>query len=289
MTFRILGDIRDGVGESPFWDAADNMVWSVDITGRRILQRHLETGETAIHETEDLPTAISLHEAGDPIVAFAGGVARWRPGHTGPRIVAEADPSMRLNEGASDPSGRFWVASMENNLTPDLQPREQDRACGRLFRIDGDHATPMSEAEFGIPNTMVWSPKRDRFYLGDSLRNTIWVWDYDDATGEIANRRVHVSGGPGVPDGSCIDGEGCLWTARFGAGRVIRYDQNGRPEREIRLPAQNPTATTFAGDGLGTLVITSARFGLDAPSDADGAMFAIPTEVPGSPENKCRS
>lgn len=289
MSPRILGDIRDGVGESPFWDVADNTVWSVDITGKRILQRHLETGETAIHETEDLPTAISLHEAGGAIVAFAGGIARWRPGQTGQRIVPEANHSKRLNEGACDPSGRFWVASMENNLTPDLQPRVQDRACGRLFRIDGDQATPMSAQEFGIPNTMVWSPERDRFYLGDSLQNTIWVWDYDDASGDIANRRVHVSGGPGVPDGSCIDAEGCLWTARFGAGRVIRYDPDGKPEREIFLPAQNPTATTFAGDGLRTLVITSARFGLDAPSDADGAMFVVRTEVNGFPENKCRS
>ena len=284
----IIGNIRDGVGESPFWDEKTGMIWSVDITGQMIVQRCLQTGETRVLETDDLPTALALSDDGGMIVSFGKGVARWADGKTGELIVAERDPTMRLNEGACDPSGRMWVASMENNLTADLEPREQDRACGRLFRIDGTVATEMTEPEFGIPNTMVWSPDRNRFYLGDSLRNTIWVWDYDDGTGEISNRRVHVSGGPGVPDGSCMDAEGCLWTARFGAGRVIRYDHDGRPECEVVLPARNPTATTFAGPDMRTLIVTSARFGLEDPEDADGAMFAVETDIVGHSENRFR-
>jgi sugar lactone lactonase YvrE len=285
---RTLGDTRDGVGESPVWDPDSETVWSVDITGKRIIQRHPDTGETTVHPTDDLPTALALDPDGGAIVSFAGGVARWRPGVTGSAIIVETDPMMRLNEGACDPSGRMWVASMDNNLTPDLRPREQTRACGRLFRIDGDQATAMTDPEFRIPNTMVWSPDRTRFYLGDSLRNTIWVWDYDDAQGAISNRRVHASGGPGVPDGSCIDAEGCLWTARFGAGRVIRYDPEGKPEREVVLPARNPTATTFAGPDMTTLIVTSACFGIDSPEEADGAMFAVETGIPGHPENRFR-
>ena len=93
---------------------------------------------------------------------------------------------------------------------------------------------------------------------------------------------------PWWPDGSCIDAEGCLWTARFGAGRVIRYDPEGKPEREVVLPAQNPTATTFAGPGMTTLIVTSSRFGLDTPTEADGAMFAVETGIPGHPENRFR-
>ena len=285
MTIRLLGDLRDGVGESPFWNPRDRKIWSVDITGKAIRTRDFAKGETTSFATDDLPTALALDLDGGAMVSFAKGVARWQNGTSGQLIHAEADPAMRLNEGACDPSGRMWVASMENNLTDDLQPREQARACGRLFRIDGTKAVPLTDPEFGIPNTMVWSPDRERFYLGDSLRNTIWVWDYDDATGEISNRRVHVSGGPGVPDGSCVDAEGFLWTARFGAGRVIRYDPRGKPDREIQLPAQNPTATTFAGPDLSTLIVTSARFGMENPADVDGAMMAVQTNVIGHPES----
>lgn len=156
MSIRILGDLRDGVGESPFWNPLDGKVWSVDITGKRLVTRDLISGETTRFATNDVPTALALDPDGGAMVSFAKGVARWHDGETGPLIQAETDPVMRLNEAACDPSGRMWVASMENNLTDDLQPREQDRACGRLFRIDGDHAIPVTDPEFGIPNTMVW-------------------------------------------------------------------------------------------------------------------------------------
>ncbi len=281
MSVQLLGTERDGVGESPVWQPRDATIWSVDITGRRILQRNFHGGECRIFETDDLPTAIALDHEGGAIVSFAGGIGRFKAGETSGLLKIEQDVQLRLNEGACDPSGRFWVASMENNLTPELETRQQQRAAGRLYRVDGDGVTAVSEREFWIPNTMVWSPEGDRFYLGDSLRNTIWVWDFDRETGHLSHRRVFAEGGPGIPDGSCVDSEGCLWNARFGAGRIIRYDPDGEIEREVPLPAVNPTATAFAGDDMQTLVVTSARFGLTHPGEADGAMMLVHTEVVG--------
>lgn len=78
MTIRILGNRRDGVGESPFWSAQDGKIWSVDITGRCIVERVLETGETVVHPTDDLPTALALDGRGGAMVSFAGGVAVGR-------------------------------------------------------------------------------------------------------------------------------------------------------------------------------------------------------------------
>lgn len=156
---------------------------------------------------------------------------------------------------------------------------------GRLFRLDGNTPTALTAPEFGIPNTMAWSPDRTRFYLGDSIRNVIWVWDYDNPSGQIASRRIHVSGGPGVPDGSTMDAQGYLWTARFGAGRVTRTDPDGKGDREVLLPVANPTACTFGGPDRTTLFVTSARFGLEAPTDIDGATLMIETTIQGLAEN----
>ncbi|MCY6381826.1 SMP-30/gluconolactonase/LRE family protein [Hoeflea prorocentri] len=286
MKPEVLGPERDEVGESPFWDGAGH-IWSVDIVGKRIRRRRFSDGQTETWQTDDLPTALALSPEGPAAVSFAGGVARWSPGEgpTATTIVPERDPYMRLNEGKCDPAGRLWVASMENNLTPDLEPREQAAARGRLYRLDGTNVTGFGEADLGIPNTMAWSPDRTRFYFGDSLQNTIWVWDYDNDSGDIYNRRVFVSGGPGLPDGSTMDADGCLWTARFSAGRVIRYAPDGRVDRVIDLPVENPTAATFAGDDLSTLIVTSARFAMDDPSAIDGATLKIATDVTGQPEN----
>jgi sugar lactone lactonase YvrE len=286
----LLGDQRDGVGESPVWSPRTGL-WSVDITGRAIRRRRPD-GSTDSWATPDLPTALALGADDMPgIVSFAGGTATWTPAAGPGRMLArpEADPLMRLNEGKCDPRGRFWVASMENNLTPDLQPRTQGAPRGRLFRTGPDGTVPMTGAEFAIPNTMAWSPDRTRFYAGDSIRNTIWVWDYDDATGDIRNRRVHAAGGPGLPDGSTIDADGCLWTARFGAGCVIRTTPSGETDLIVTLPVANPTACTFGGADWGTLFVTSARFGLEAPAPADGAVLAVAGLGTGLPEHRYRA
>ena len=285
MIVEILGATRDGIGESPFWDAQTDTVWSVDITGKHIRKRWLTNGETKTWDTHDLPTALARRSTGGAVVSFAKSVALWDEKGTINIAHPETDLFMRLNEGKCDPRGRFWVTSMENNMTDGLITRKQDMACGRLFRIDGKSVTACSEAKFGIPNTMAWSPDCKKFYLGDSLRNTIWVWDYDNESGQITNRKIHVSGGPGIPDGSSIDSEGFLWTARFGASRVIRYDPNGKIDREIMLPVVNPTATTFGGTDLKTLIVTSAKFGIKNPGYNDGAMLTIKTNIRGQSEN----
>ncbi len=289
MNARVLGELRDGVGESPCWDAQASAVWSVDITGRRILRRAWSDGATTAWDTADLPTALALRRDGHgAIVSFAAGVALWTPedGAAEPMAVPEADATMRLNEGACDPSGRFWVASMENNLTAKLEPREQAEPRGRLFRLDGTRATAIGAPPLGIPNTMAWSPDGTRFYFGDSIRNVIWAYERDAESGALGARRTFVDGGPGVPDGSCIDAQGHLWTARFGAGRVIRYDPDGRVEREVALPVTNPTACTFGGPELATLIVTSARFAMPAPHEIEGATLALETEVRGLPEHR---
>jgi sugar lactone lactonase YvrE len=283
----VLGDLRDGVGESPVWSAMTGL-WSVDITGRAIRRRWADgTGDS--WPTADLPTALALGADDLPgIISFAGGVAPWSPAKgQGPWLARpETDPLMRLNEGKCDPSGRFWVASMDNNLTADLAPRVQGPPRGRLFRIGPGGAEPLSEPEFAIPNTMAWSPDRTLFYAGDSIRNMIWVWDYDDASGAIRNRRVHVEGGPGLPDGSAMDADGCLWTARFAAGCLVRTTPQGQQDLVVHLPVANPTACTFGGSDGRTLFVTSARFGLDAPAETDGAVLVIEGLAQGLPEHR---
>jgi sugar lactone lactonase YvrE len=283
----VIGDQRDGVGESPVWSAKTGL-WSVDITGKAIRCR--ETGgATESWPTHDLPTAIALGSDEMPgLVAFARGVATWAPeAGTGQLLYSpEENPEMRLNEGKCDPKGRFWVASMLNNLTSDLRPRALGDPMGRLFRTGPEGALAVTEREFAIPNTMAWSPDGTRFYAGDSIRNAIWVWDHDAEAGTISNRRVHVAGGPGLPDGSAIDADGCLWTARFGASCLVRTTPAGKTDLVIDLPVSNPTACTFGGSDGRTLFVTSARFGLEAPKPIDGAALMLNNMAVGLPEHR---
>lgn len=296
MEIVAVGATRDAVGESPFWNADTSTLHWVDIAGRKIRSHCFADGSAASRDTGDFPTALALSTATRGIVSFGQGVMRYDflSGAMSPLAAPEsARPLMRLNEGKCDPRGRFWSASMDNNLNPDATPREMQNWCGGLYRITADGAIKrFGAADLGIPNTMAWSPDRKHFYFGDSMRNVIHVWDYDDASGEIDNRRVFVEGGPGGPDGSTMDSEGCLWNARFGGGQVIRFDPDGRIERILKMPVSNPTACTFGGRDLKTLFVTSSHYGLPpeaiARNSLEGALFGVDTDIRGQAENYWR-
>ena len=82
---------------------------------------------------------------------------------------------------------------------------------------------------------------------------------------------------PGFPDGSCVDAEGCLWNAEWGAARVVRYTPAGKIDRVLEVPAKNPTCCCFGGERYDTLYITTA----------DGAgVFAATPGVKGLPESR---
>ena len=203
------------------------------------------------------------------------------------QFVPDPMQGNRLNEGKCDSRGRFWAGSMQTNLNPDGSGREMDRSSGALFRIDGDGTTSRhSEFEFGISNTMAWSPDNRTFYFGDSIRNVIFTYDFDIDDGVLSNRRVLIEGYPhGAPDGSAMDADGCLWNSRFGGSRLIRITPDGKIDREIPLPVTNPTSCTFGGRDNSTLFVTSATFTLSdeqlAENPHEGTLLAAEIDTVG--------
>jgi len=122
---------------------------------------------------------------------------------------------------------------------PDHPPR------GVLYCIEADGRATAIRLAMRVPNSLAFSPK-------------IWAYDYDAETGATSNERIFATPHPGFPDGSCIDADGCLWNAEWGASRVVRYTPDGKIDRVIAVPAKNPTCCAFGGTRLDTLYITSA-------------------------------
>lgn len=286
---------RCAVAESPVWDEAGETLYWVDIIGRKVFRHHLESANTAIWDTDDFPTAIALSETpGSAVLALANGVAGLNLTTGAVEVRCRPDPlsGNRLNEGKCDPQGRFWVGSMQTNLNPDGTGREMDRNSGALFRIDPDFSsTRHTDREFGISNTMAWAPNGRVFYFGDTIRNIIFSYEFDPDAGAVGKRRVLIEGyAMGLPDGSAIDVDGCLWNARFGGGTVIRIAPDGRVDREVPVPMTNPTSCAFAGSSRQRLVVTSATFGLSeeqiASNPHEGKVICIDVGVSGMPDYK---
>lgn len=278
------------IGESPVWDDRTNCLLWVDILGRKIKRFDPATQILDVWDTLDFPTAVAL--SGDserPIVAFASEVAWFdlRSSETERLATLSDEPEgNRLNEGAVSPCGAFWVGTMQTNFNPDGTMREMDRHSGALYRIDSNGVDErLTDHAYGISNTMAWDVDRGRFYFGDTLKQTIYLFDYDAASGEIANQRVFAHTPEyGFPDGSCLDEDGFLWNCRYAGGCLLRYAPNGRIDRKIDLPATNITACTFGGPDLGTLYVTTAANELREAvlqNPHEGALLALEVGVNG--------
>jgi sugar lactone lactonase YvrE len=122
-------------------------------------------------------------------------------------------------------------------------------------------------------------------YLNDSGTGITWAFDADPLEGPT-NRRVFAAGGPGAPDGLCVDAEGGVWVARYNGSRVQRHDPDGRITDVVELPCSRPTACCFGGDDLGTLYITTTREGLPEGAEPEaGSLYAVRPGARGLPEH----
>ncbi|MBQ2532767.1 MAG: SMP-30/gluconolactonase/LRE family protein, partial [Lachnospiraceae bacterium] len=137
-----------------------------------------------------------------------------------------------------------------------------------------------------ISNGMAWSSDKKRFYFSDSAEHAVYVFDYDEKTAAISNRRVLFEITDGVPDGMTIDVEDNLWVAIWGGSRVEkRSSASGELLDVIHLPAKQVSSCCFGDEDLRTLYITSAQVGLDG--ELDGCLFRCRTNEQGVAPDYC--
>lgn len=291
VNLQCIYSARNLVGECPLWHSAENALYWVDVNGFKISRLHLETREFHSWKFPAPVSAISLTT--DPawfLVPCGGELLFWSP--EGDRRVAfvapESDwPALRLNDGAADPYGYFWVGSMKNNVAPDGAPQEATGRTGTLYRISPGGEVDVADRGFGIPNTIAWSPDHGTFLCGCSVQNILFAYDYQPKSRSIGNRRIFAQdSGPGVPDGSAMDADGFLWNCRYGGGCILRISPLGRVEQTIPFPVSNITNCVFGGPGLTTLYVTTASIGLEDSEPLAGGLFSLPAPVPGLPAGK---
>lgn len=278
-------------GEGVQWNAADGCLWWTDLSGCRLHRYHLQTRVHAAFVTPERLGCFAFVD-GDPrlLVAFASGFAWFDPTSGAVTWLAQLEPAgsgRRFNDGRVDRQGRFWAGTMVEDATL----AGVDSAS--LYCLDHDGRVVEREIGIRIANGLCWSPDGTRMYFADSPRHAIDVYNFDRDSGAISRRREFARTPLGAePDGATIDAEGCLWSAHWGAGQVVRYAPDGRIVETVSVPASQPTCVAFAGDALDVLCITSARLGLNATALAEqpqaGYVFIYRTETRGLPECHAR-
>lgn len=288
-TVRCIVPAGDHCGEGACWSQQEQALYWTDIN-RFLLHRYDAREKTTKSWLFDEPvTAANLTDRpGTLLIALGSKLILWSPESDRRDDVLfhlKGFPEVRFNDCRPDPRGDFWAGTMHNNVAADGQPLEWKRGAGQLLRIRKKEAS-IWKTDIGISNTLCWNPEQTRFYFGDSLENTIWVYDYDRTHGEIARERPFLSGFTrGVPDGSALDSAGYLWNCRFGGGCLVRVGPDGVIDRIIEMPVLNITTCTFGGPDLKTLFITTASIDRHPSDRLAGGLFALTSPVAGQAEN----
>jgi sugar lactone lactonase YvrE len=283
MTCTAATEHRARLGEAPFWDAATQALYWVDIAGKQALR--LIGANVQIWEMPEHVSAFIPCDRGDALVTLSSGVYRLDLDSPGlePSLslfcVADPQPGNRANEARCDAQGRLWLGTMQNNIGPAGEDLPVTRRSGGLFRIERDGRVMPLLRGLGIPNTLLWSDDQTTVHFGDSLEGTLYQ-HFIRTDGNLDPGRVwfgpHSRGGP---DGSAMDAQGYIWNARWDGSCLLRLTPQGQVDRVIELPVSRPTSCVFGGRDLQTLYITSAASPRNHP--LDGALLIMNVDVEG--------
>jgi D-xylonolactonase len=224
----------------------------------------------------------TIQEGGELLLFMAGGaVAIWRDGVLDYLIRdIPKERESRFNDVIADPLGRVFCGTLP-----------ADGRLGHLYRLGTDGTLTEVLGGIGCSNGMGFTPDGRGMYYTDTGRREISVFDYDENTGAISNRRVfaRVPEGEGVPDGMTVDADGYVWSARWDGGCLVRYAPDGTEDLREHFPARKVSSLTFGGEDYADIYVTTAgaeRREKEGPGA--GALFRVNLGIRGVPEFRSR-
>lgn len=278
----IVVDGKNELGEGVVWSSAHGEVQWTDILGRRFWTYSPSDGATRSVALPDRLACFAPLGGTSLLAGFAGGLEVFdlKSGARRPIAAIEPDrPTTRVNDGKLDRRGRLVFGTMDEDPNG-------ARPIGQVYAYEGGTSPRALVSGVRIANSIAFSPDGRRMYFADTPTKVIRCYDYDLDSGDLSGERTFATvEGPGFPDGSTVDADGCLWNAEWGGGRVVRYTPDGRVDRSVALPCSQVTCCAFGGAMLDRLYVTTARTGLDAAALARephaGALFIIDAGVTG--------
>jgi gluconolactonase len=218
---------------------------------------------------------ISLHADGG-IVISGKNVCHVRDGQT--RILYERDDVGGFNDLFVDRAGRVIVGSLRDDP---FASAGKDRKTGDAYRVDAPGQAVTLYTGVGLSNGIGFSPDGRRLYHVDSAVNGILVHDVDD-NGDVveASGATFARLGRGTPDGLAVDTDGGVWVAVVNEGMAARFTPDGKPDREVKVPATFVTSLCFGGPNRDELFVVTA----DNTDDAErkGTIFKVSADEVGA-------
>jgi gluconolactonase len=253
-----LATLGSGLGftEGPVWDPRGflyvsdeelNKIFRIYLDGRR--EELLSLGDP------DGNTYDSQHQLLD-CASYLRAVIHISPtGET--QVLADKFEGKRFNspnDVVTGPDGAIYFTDPTLDLP---KGQKKELPYQGVYRLDSGGRVTLLTSELSQPNGLAFSSDGTRFYVDDSEKRNIRVYDFRPG-GKLENGRIFGeepgSKGEGVPDGMKVDLAGNLFVT--GPGGIWVWDSGGRHLGTILLPEQ-PANLAWGDADLGTLYITA--------------------------------
>ena len=271
----LLCDIKNILGEGPYYDYRNGNISFIDIVGKKlfILDKNKKIKEVVFNEK--IGAAIPIKDSNGFIVFGETKLFLYQNDEIKEYkdISSIVSKGMRCNDAKADRKGRIWFSTMVDDGI--------SKPHGGLYTIIDDKIIFMQETKLG--NGLAWNKDNTKFYFNDSIEHKVFIYDYDINKGLIANRKV-LAEIDGIPDGMTIDDNDNLFIAIWGGNRIeVRDSISGKILDIINIPTKLVTSCTFSGENYDELIITTAS--LSENNEYAGKVIKLKTNYKGLPES----
>ncbi len=275
---KIYDERACALGEGPLWHPERGSFFWFDILNRRLLSRSA-AGEPQEWRFDRMASAAGWIDRETLLLATETGLARLRLSDGGLESLVEVEadqPETRSNDGRADRQGGFWFGTMG---------KKAETGAGSLYRYRKGELRRLV-SDLTIPNAICFSPDGRFAHYADTREAKVWIQPLDAEGWPAGERRLFLDlRAEGLnPDGAVIDAEGGFWCAKWGAGKVMRYDPDGKRSHEFAVGARHCSCPAFGGEDLRQMLVTSALEGLEAPDEAQGRPYLLRPGFLGLPE-----
>lgn len=281
-----IGDVMNHLGETPVWSEKEQALYWINVEhDPEILRWDSASGDIRRWTMPQRNGGFVLKEQGGALVVLADGLYDFdfATGELSLRVQSPLAEPVALHECVCDPTGRFWVGSMNQTIGAG----NPFPGGASLFRLEGDELVRAFDG-VSCANGLAFSPDGRTLYFSDSTTQRCDKYALDPETGELGPRQTffELGEGEGFVDGATVDSEGAYWCPLVYVGKLRRYLPDGSIDIEVDLPFDNPTKVAFGGKDMRTLFVTTLVTKVDGAdsTDLDGGLFAFTVDVPGLPD-----
>jgi sugar lactone lactonase YvrE len=235
------------MGESPRWH--DGRLWFSDWGAQEVIAVDVNGKTEVVVQTPfGLPFCIDWLPDGRLLIVS---------GRENRIVRRERDGSLVTHVDLRDISDQGW-----NEIVSDGRGNTYVNGAGGIALITLDRSARQVADGFAFPNGMTVTPDNRTLIIAESHGKKLTAFDIAE-NGSLSSRRVWADLGDGVPDGICMDVEGCVWYADVPNKRCVRVREGGEVMQTVNLDRGCFACMLGGGDERTLFMIATEWRGMD--------------------------